>query len=166
MYAARPAMHRSSHRLDLQEGLMHPPAPVHPRPRPAVIRGLAIRFALIIGDPRLASALLTSCADDTIEVRYPEAHITCRLTQQTSSVGLLGIFHVTHLTAEGDVEERHDWDLVFAGPTGSSAQREAVLQALHAFRCAANASRLRIATRVVRSERAVAAGRTRLLRAA
>ncbi|MFE7764159.1 hypothetical protein [Streptomyces sp. NPDC057438] len=128
---------------------MSQPTPVRSRPRPALVRGLAPRFALLIGDPRVTSALQVSCVDDMIDVRYPESHISCRLLLQPATGRLLCAFHVTHLALDGSAEERHRMDLTLDGPPGSAAQREAILHRLHAFRCAATASRVRVATRVL-----------------
>ncbi|MEV5321576.1 hypothetical protein AB0K92_28690 [Streptomyces sp. NPDC052687] len=119
------------------------------RPRPALVRGLAPRFALMMCDPRVAPALRVSCVEDTIEVHYPESRIQCRLLRLPAR-GLLCSFRVTHLAPDGSPEERHRMDLVLDGPVGSAAQREAVLHRFHAFRCAAAATRLRLATRVLR----------------
>ncbi|MFI2636592.1 hypothetical protein ACH5A2_40485 [Streptomyces collinus] len=131
---------------------MRSPAPARPRPRPALVRGLAPRFALIIGDPRLASAVHVSCVDDTIDVHYPESRITCRLRRLPLGDRLLCAFRVTHLALDGSAEECHHVDLTLGGDAGPAAQREAVLRHLHAFRCAAAASRVRLATRVHRTE--------------
>ncbi|WP_369181846.1 hypothetical protein [Streptomyces mutabilis] len=127
---------------------MSQPTPVRPRPRPVLVRGLAPRFALLIGDSRVTSALQVACVDDVIDVRYPESHIRCRLLLQPAIGRLLCAFHVTHLALDGTAEERHRMDLTLDGSLGSAAQREAILRRLHAFRCAATASRVRAATRV------------------
>ncbi|MEU9419641.1 hypothetical protein [Streptomyces sp. NPDC051000] len=132
---------------------MHSPAPERPRPRPALVRGLAVRFALVIGDPRLALALHVSCVDDTIDVHYPDSHISCRLRRLPSTGRLLCAFRVTHLAPDGSAEEHHHVDLALEGKPGSATQREAVLDHIHAFHCAAAASRIRVATRVLRRER-------------
>ncbi|MGW2788144.1 hypothetical protein ACWC3X_44545 [Streptomyces populi] len=129
---------------------MPQPAPV--RPRPALVRGLAPRFALLIGDPRVASALRVSCTDDIIEVDFPESLISCRLARLPSSGHLLCAFRVTHLAVDGSAEECHRMDLTLDGALGTAAQCEAVLHRLHAFRCAATASRVRTATRVLERE--------------
>ncbi|WP_256105814.1 hypothetical protein [Streptomyces sp. ODS05-4] len=124
-----------------------------PRPRPALVRGLATRFALIITDPRLSAALYVSCTDDTIDVHYPETRIRCRLRRLAGGGRLLCSLHVTHLAPDGSTEGHHHMDLTLAGALGSDAQREAVLHQLHAYHCAAAASRVRVATRVLRPAR-------------
>ncbi|MGW7254276.1 hypothetical protein [Streptomyces sp. NPDC054834] len=124
--------------------------PARPRPRPALVRGLAPRFALMMCDPRVAPALRMSCVGDTVEVHCPESHISCRLLRLPATGLLLCAFHVTHLALDGSAEECHRMDLVLDGTPGSAAQREAVLRRIHAFRCAATASRVRTATRVLR----------------
>ncbi|KAB1977760.1 hypothetical protein [Streptomyces triticiradicis] len=129
---------------------MPQPAPV--RPRPILARGLAPRFALLIGDPRIASALRASCTDDIIEVAFPESLISCRLARLSSTVQLLCAFRVTHLAVDGSSEKCHRMDLALDGTLGTTAQCEAVLHRLHAFRCAATASRVRAATRVLEHE--------------
>ncbi|WP_411104853.1 hypothetical protein [Streptomyces sp. cmx-4-9] len=134
---------------------MHSPAPERRRPRPALIRGLALRFVLLIGDPRLALALHVACVDDSIHVHYPESRISCRLKRLSSTGRLLCAFSVTHLAPDGSAEEHHHVDLALDGTLGSDLQREAVLDHIHAFHCAAAASRVRVATRVLRSERFV-----------
>lgn len=121
------------------------------RPRTALVRGLAPRFALIIGDPRLAAALRVSCVEDTIDVHYPESRIRCRLRRPPTGRGLLCAFSVTHLSPDGTAEEHRHWDVALGDGDGP-ARREAVLRHLHAFRCAATASRVRLATRVLRHE--------------
>ncbi|MEV2216157.1 hypothetical protein AB0H86_32860 [Streptomyces sp. NPDC050997] len=131
---------------------MSRPVPVRSRPRPALVRGLAPRFALMMCDPRVAAAPHMSCVEDTIEVRYPESHISCRLLRLSFTGSLLCAFRVTHLDLDGSAEEPHRLDLVLDGTPGSAAQCEALLQRLHAFRCAAIASRVRLATRVLRPE--------------
>ncbi|MEV5149895.1 hypothetical protein AB0L14_37465 [Streptomyces sp. NPDC052727] len=123
-----------------------------PRPRPVLVRGLAPRFALMMCDPRVAPALRMSCVEDTIEVHYPESYISCRLLRLPACGLLRCSFRVTHLAPDGSPEESHRMDLVLDGPTGSAAQREAVLHRIYAFRCAATATRLRLATRVARPD--------------
>ncbi|MEW2051434.1 hypothetical protein [Streptomyces sp. NPDC005476] len=125
---------------------MNQPTPVRSRP---LVRGLAPRFALLICDPRVASALQVSCVEDVIDVHYPESDISCRLLLQRATGQLLCVFSVTHLAPDGSAEERHRMDLTLDGPLGSAAQREAVLDRIHAFRCAATASRVRVATRIL-----------------
>ncbi|MGY1496686.1 hypothetical protein ACW4TU_08715 [Streptomyces sp. QTS52] len=131
---------------------MHSPVPERPRPRPAIVRGLALRFVLVIGDPRLAHAMHVSCVDETIDVHYPESHISCRLRRLPSTGRLLCAFRATHLAPDGSAEEHHHVDLALEGIPGSATQREAVLDHIHAFYCAAAASRVRIATRVLRRD--------------
>ncbi|MFG3077405.1 hypothetical protein [Streptomyces sp. NPDC048225] len=123
------------------------PAP----PRSVLVRGLAPRFALIIVDPRLAAALRVACVEDAIDVHFPESRIHCRLRRPPTGRGLLCAFGVTHLSLDGGAEEHHHWDTVLGDGDGP-AQREAVLRHLHAFRCAAKASRVRVATRILRPE--------------
>ncbi|MFF8830828.1 hypothetical protein [Streptomyces sp. NPDC015131] len=128
-------------------------APPRRRPRPALVRGLATRFALIITDPRAGNARHISCTDDTIDVHYPETRIRCRLRRMAASGRLLCTFHVTHLAPDGSTDGTYHVELALDGATGSPAQREAVLHQLHAYHCAAAASRLRAATRVPRRDR-------------
>ncbi|MGW1591912.1 hypothetical protein [Streptomyces sp. NPDC002386] len=90
--------------------------------------------------------------DDTIEIHYAESHISCRLLRPRSTGPVLCAFRVTHLAPDGSAEERHRMDVVLDGTPGSAAQCEAVLQRVHAFRCAGTASRIRLATRVPRPE--------------
>jgi hypothetical protein len=116
---------------------------------PVLIQGKALRFALLLGDPRVTSAISASCIEDTIDVLYPEARITCRLICEQTR--LRCAFAATHLAPDGTTMELHHGDLVLDdGPTGSTGQREAVLRRLHAFHCAAAASRFRIGHQMVR----------------
>ncbi|MFF9105214.1 hypothetical protein ACF1AU_32200 [Streptomyces rubrogriseus] len=131
---------------------MNETAAARPRPYPALVRGLAPRFALMMCDPRVAPALRMSCVEDTIETHYPESHINCHLLRLPARGLLLCSFRATHLAPDGSPEECHRMDLVLDGPTGSAAQREAVLRRIYAFRCAATAARLRLATRVLRPD--------------
>ncbi|OAL11327.1 hypothetical protein A4V12_30985 [Streptomyces noursei] len=138
--------------MDMNGPPRHRPAPVRRRTRATLVSGLAPRFTLMIGDPRVVTAPHVSCVEDTIDVHYPETRISCRLRRLPATGALLCAFRVTHLAPDGTAEEHHHLDLTLAGPTGSAAQREAVLSHLHAFRCAAAASRVRAATRVLRGD--------------
>ncbi|MEU0922429.1 hypothetical protein ABZ384_33940 [Streptomyces cyaneofuscatus] len=130
------------------------PRPPHPRRRPrlALVRGLAPRFALIITDRRLDPAEHISCTDDTVDVHYPETHIRCRLRRLMSD-RLLCSLRVTHIAPDGSVQTPHHMDLILVGAPGTPAQRETLVQHFHAYHCAAAASRIRAATRVPRQER-------------
>ncbi|MFE6727800.1 hypothetical protein F610DRAFT_06919 [Streptomyces sp. LaPpAH-199] len=121
------------------------------RPKPAQIRGLAVRFALIIGDPRLAAATHVSCTDDTISVHYPETHVTCRLRRLPKSHKLLVTFRAAISAPDSSmVEGLHQLELALEGRPGTHAQREAILRQLHAHHYAAVAAHTRLATRLSR----------------
>ncbi|MBB1257186.1 hypothetical protein H3146_28225, partial [Streptomyces sp. OF3] len=92
-------------------------------------RGLALRFALLIGDPRLSAAQHAECVLDTVRVDFPETRVTAHLTRLTAGPGgeLLVEFAAAYLTA-GTWRPRLGWQRVLTGRVGALHQREALVR--------------------------------------
>lgn len=106
------------------------PRPPHGRP-PLHSQGLALRFALIIGDTLLADALHVSCLLDTIAVHFPETHILIDLTRLPPGLdaSVLLEYRAEHHPT-GALGRRPDtrWQRVLPGRPGSPQQREHLLR--------------------------------------
>jgi hypothetical protein len=99
-------------------------------------RGLALRFALIIGDPRLSGARHVSCAHDTVTVTFPEAHIVAELASVRTELGVLtGLrLHARPGAANRRRPVVYAVDRVLTGRAGGPEQREALLHEILAAR--------------------------------
>jgi hypothetical protein len=101
-------------------------------------QGLALRFALIIGDRRLAGALHVSCHLDTVVVDFPETSVHIGLSPLPGKVDA-GIVLDCRVEYRPGTEASHratraEWQQVLMGRPGVLHQREALLREVLAAR--------------------------------
>jgi hypothetical protein len=108
------------------------------RPGTAVQRqGLALRFALIIGDSRLAEALRVVCHQDAVTVEFPETSVRIGLSRLPSEEDHGVVLHCRASYRSGAPGPRGTtrvWQRVLTGRPGALHQREALLREILAAR--------------------------------
>lgn len=103
-------------------------------PRP---EGLALRFVLIIGDPRLADAHHVSCRLDTVRADFPETSVRIEVSRLPSDAKgtILLECHAEYRTPDGRSPIRSSsWRRVLTGRPGAVHQREELLREILAAR--------------------------------
>ncbi|MFB9522089.1 hypothetical protein [Streptomyces cremeus] len=96
--------------------------------------GLALRFALIIGDRRLADAHQVSCEHDTVTVAFPEVRVTVTLTGSATEWGVLVALRLRTSPGALPGPAPYAADRVLTGRAGGPEQREALLREILAAR--------------------------------
>ncbi|MGP9016910.1 hypothetical protein ACT1U9_00690 [Streptomyces sp. BR1] len=108
-----------------------------PRRTRARPEGLALRFVLIIGDPRLADAHHVSCRLDTVRVDFPETSVRITVSRLPSDAKgtILLECRAEYRAPDGRSPARSSsWRRVLTGRPGAAHQREELLREILAAR--------------------------------
>lgn len=100
-------------------------------------QGEALRFALIIGDSRLAEALRVVCHQDAVTVEFPETSVRIGLSRLLPGDNGGVVLHCRASYRSGDHTPRETtrlWQRVLTGRPGALHQREALLREILAAR--------------------------------
>lgn len=100
------------------------------------LKGMALRFALIIADRRLRDAHLVSCELDTISVVFPELSLSIELSRLPLDPhgGFVLACSAEQRIDGGACRVRRTWRRTLIGGTSGAQQREAVVQEILAAR--------------------------------
>ncbi|MFF8032109.1 hypothetical protein [Streptomyces sp. NPDC016626] len=117
----------------------HTARPAQRRRQPTAMKrqGLALRFALIIGDRRLTEALQVVCVQDAVTVEFPETSVRIglsRLLSEESGGVVLDCRASYRSDGRSPRETTRTWQRVLTGRPGALHQREALLREILAAR--------------------------------
>ncbi|MEU5633259.1 hypothetical protein ACH47C_22465 [Streptomyces rishiriensis] len=99
--------------------------------------GLALRYALIIGDSRLAEALQVVCHEDAVTVEFPETSVHVDLSTPLPEENGGVLLHCRASYRSGDLSPldiTRVWRRALTGRPGALHQREALLREILAAR--------------------------------